>query len=36
MWSFRNNRLLEPVDVTVVNLVGALGRYQGTSTALVR
>ena len=29
MWSFRNNRLLEPVDVTVVNLVGALGRYQG-------
>ncbi len=29
MWSFRNNRLLEPVDVTVVDLVGALGRYQG-------
>ncbi len=29
MWSFRNNRLLEPVDVTVVNLVGALNRYQG-------
>jgi len=29
MWSFRNNRLLEPVDVTVVNLVGALGRFQG-------
>lgn len=29
MWSFRNNRLLEPVDVTVVNLVGALGRCQG-------
>lgn len=29
MWSFRNNRLLEPVDVTVTNLVGALGRYQG-------
>jgi Fic family protein len=29
MWSFRNSRLLEPVDVTVTNLVGALGRYQG-------
>ena len=29
MWSFRNNRLLEPIDVTVVNLVGALNRYQG-------
>ena len=29
MWSFRNKRLLEPVDVTVVNMVGALGRYQG-------
>lgn len=29
MWSLRNNRLLEPVDVTVVNLVSALGRYQG-------
>lgn len=29
MWSFRSNRLLEPVDITVVNLVGALGRYQG-------
>jgi Fic family protein len=29
MWSFRNNRLLGPVDVTVTNLVGALGRYQG-------
>lgn len=29
MWSFRNNRLLEPVDVTVANVVGALGRYQG-------
>jgi len=28
MWSFRSNRLLEPVDVTVVNLVGALGRCQ--------
>jgi hypothetical protein len=28
-WSFRNNRLLEPVDVTVANLVAALGRYQG-------
>ena len=29
MWSFRNNRLLEPVDVTVANLMAALGRYQG-------
>ena len=29
MWSFRDNRLLEPVDVTVANLIGALGRYQG-------
>ena len=26
MWSFRSNRLLEPVDVSVVNLVGALGQ----------
>lgn len=29
MWSFRNNRLLDPVDVTVANLMAALGRYQG-------
>lgn len=29
MWSFRNDRLLEPVDVTVANLMAALGRYQG-------
>ncbi|MGA9349842.1 MAG: Fic family protein [Anaerolineae bacterium] len=29
MWSFRNNRLLEPIDVTVANLMAALGRYQG-------
>jgi Fic family protein len=29
MWSFRNKRLLEPVDVTVANLMVALGRYQG-------
>jgi Fic family protein len=29
MWSFRSDRLLEPVDITVVNLVAALGRYQG-------
>lgn len=29
MWSFRNNRLLEPIDVTVANLMVALGRYQG-------
>lgn len=29
MWSFRNDRLLEPVDITVVNLIAALGRYQG-------
>jgi len=28
MWSFRNNRLLEPVDVSVANLMTALGRYQ--------
>ncbi len=26
MWSFRNHRLLEPVDVTVANLMAALGR----------
>ena len=29
MWSFRNNHLLEPVDVTVANLMATLGRYQG-------
>lgn len=29
MWSFRNRRLLEPVDITVANLMAALGRYQG-------
>jgi Fic family protein len=29
MWSFRNNRLLEPVDITVANLMAALGRCQG-------
>jgi hypothetical protein len=29
MWSFRDNRLLEPIDVTVANLMAALGRYQG-------
>ena len=29
MWSFRNDRLLEPVDVTVANLMAMLGRYQG-------
>ena len=29
MWSFRNNRLLDPTDITVTNLIGALGRYQG-------
>ena len=29
MWSFRNNRLLEPVDITVANLMAASGRYQG-------
>lgn len=29
MWSFRGNRLVEPVDVTVANLLAALGRYQG-------
>jgi len=29
MWSFRNDRLLEPVDVTVANLMAALGRFQG-------
>ena len=29
MWSFRNNRLMEPVDISVANLMAALGRYQG-------
>ncbi len=29
MWSFRHNRLLESVDITVANLMAALGRYQG-------
>ena len=29
MWSFRSNRLLEPVDITVANLMAALGRYRG-------
>ncbi len=29
MWSFRHKRLLEPVDITVANLLVALGRYQG-------
>jgi hypothetical protein len=29
MWSFRNNRLVEPFDITVANLMAALGRYQG-------
>lgn len=29
MWSFRRQRLLEPVDITVANLMAALGRYQG-------
>jgi len=29
MWSFRNDRLLEPVDITVLNLATALGRFQG-------
>lgn len=32
MWSFRNNRLSEPVDITVANLMAALGRYQGRQT----
>ena len=27
MWSFRQNRLLEPVDITVANLMAVLGRY---------
>ncbi len=29
MQSFRNERLLEPVDISVANLMAALGRYQG-------
>lgn len=29
MWSFRNNRLSAPVDITVANLMTTLGRYQG-------
>ena len=29
MWSFRNNRLLEPVDITVSGQMAALGRFQG-------
>ncbi len=29
MWSFRGNRLLQPVDITVASLMAALGRYQG-------
>lgn len=29
MWSFRKNRLLEPVDITVLNQAIALGRFQG-------
>ena len=29
MWSFRNNRLLEPVDITVAGQMAALGRFQG-------
>lgn len=29
MYSFRNYRLLEPVDISVANLMAALGRYQG-------
>ncbi len=29
MYSFRNQRLLEPVDIGVANLMAALGRYQG-------
>lgn len=29
MYSFRNNHLLEPVDISVANLMAALGRYQG-------
>ena len=29
MYSLRNDRLLEPVDISVANLMAALGRYQG-------
>jgi Fic family protein len=29
VWSFRSNRLLEPVDITVLNQAMALGRFQG-------
>jgi len=29
MWSFRSERLLEPVDVTVASMMAALGRFQG-------
>lgn len=29
MWSFRNNRLLDPVDITVAGQMAALGRFQG-------
>lgn len=29
MYSFRNQRLLESVDISVANLMAALGRYQG-------
>lgn len=29
MYSFHNARLLEPVDLSVANLMAALGRYQG-------
>lgn len=29
MWSFRGERLLEPVDVTVASMMAALGRFQG-------
>jgi Fic family protein len=29
MWSFRSERLLEPIDVTVASMMAALGRFQG-------
>jgi Fic family protein len=29
MWSFRSNKLLEPIDITVLNQATALGRFQG-------
>jgi Fic family protein len=29
MWSFRGERLLEPVDVAVASMMAALGRFQG-------